>query len=161
MCRIFSCYRTDSAVTELLDLSVYGLENSMSDLAVCPAFTRYVDAYHEGDVETLVDLFSETGNVSFGGPSSFSGHEQISVVHERIGTFRFEIERVFKVSESGQLIEGSMFPLRDGQVIQEFSVPFAVIAECTTSNLEQFSSLRFYYDGRRVAEAVEKAELDS
>ena len=116
----------------------------MSDVAVCPAFTRYVEAYHEGDVETLVGLFTETGNVSFGGPSNFSGHEQISVVHERIGTFRFEIERVFKITESGQ-----------------FPVPFAVIAECATSNLDQFRSLRFYYDGRRVAEAVEKAELDS
>lgn len=133
----------------------------MSDVVLCPAFTRYVEAYHEGDVETLVGLFTETGNVSFGGPSNFSGHKQISVVHERIGTFRFEIERVFKITESGQLIEGSMFPLRDGQVMQEFPVPFAVIAECTTSNLDQFRSLRFYYDGRRVAEAVEKAELDS
>ena len=93
--------------------------------------------------------------------SNFSGHKQISVVHERIGTFRFEIERVFKITESGQLIEGSMCPLRDGQIMQEFPVPFAVIAECTTSNLDQFRSLRFYYDGRRVAEAVEKAELDS
>ena len=92
---------------------------------------------------------------------SFSGHKQISLVHERIGAFLFEIEKVFKVSESSQLIEGRMFPLRYGQVMQEFPVPFAVIAECTTSNLEQFRSLRFYYDGRRVAEAAEKAELDS
>ena len=78
----------------------------MSDTSLCPAVAGYVDAYHRSDAERLVSLFGEDGSVSFGGPGVFVGHEQITVVHERIGTFHFEIEAVFGLRRFGANLRG-------------------------------------------------------
>ena len=133
----------------------------MSDTSLCPAVAGYVDAYHRSDAERLVSLFGEDGSVSFGGPGVFVGHEQITVVHERIGTFHFEIEAVFDSGDSVQICEGNMFAIRDEERMVEVPVAFVAIAECSSPLRNRFRSLRFYYDGRRVAEAVEKAGLDT
>ena len=132
----------------------------MSDAVLCSAFAAYIEAYHRADRKALVSLFDVQGSVSFAGPDVFRGHEQIEVVHERIGTFQFEVEAAFDAGDSTQFVEGSMFAIRDGERVREVPVPFSAIAECTGPLRDQFRSLRFYYDGRRVVEAVEIARLD-
>jgi hypothetical protein len=126
----------------------------MPNDTLAPAIGTYVEAYHAGDRDALTGAFADDASVSFGRPPASQGKAAIRAAHERIGTFHFTIDRVFDVSPDVQIVEGRMFALHNGAEVTDVPVDFVAIAELIDDR-RRFQSLRFYYDGGRVRQAVE------
>lgn len=127
-------------------------------MELLPALARYFEAYAGGDLDGLMEAFAPEPEVNFGTPEPIRGAAAVRAAHERIGTFRFDARQVFGDGDPVQVVEGVMHALRDGTEVREAPVPFAALAQPGAAGA--LRSLRFYYDGRRVAAAVEAAGLD-
>lgn len=119
---------------------------------VSPVAT-YIESYHSGDRDRLITAFTEDAVVSFNNSAPSVGLQAIKDSHVQIGRFQYVVEHEL-TNGNVAVIEGQMYGVKNGQKVESVPIAFAWVLELTDDG-EKITAWRKYYDGKRVAMAMD------
>ena len=81
------------------------------------------------------------------------GIQAIKDSHVQAGRFRYVVDRSYSIGNVA-VVEGQMYGVKDGQKVESVPIAFGWVAELTDDG-QKIKDWRKYYDGKRVAMAME------